>query len=53
MEWRDNVGYVGKLFLCGYLIVVGVAALIGGIAIPAWAIGCVAVAAGVLLLVGK
>ena len=52
MEW-GRIGLIGGLFLAAYLLVVGVALLIGGTAIPAWFIGILAVAAGVLILIGK
>lgn len=51
MEW-GKIGAIGGLFLAGYLILVGVTALIG-IAIPAWVAALAALCAGVLILVGK
>ena len=52
MEW-PKIGAIGALLLAAYLIVVGLAAIIGGTHIPPWATGSVAVAAGVLILVGR
>lgn len=51
MEW-GKLGTIGGLFLAGYLLLVGVTALIG-IAIPAWVAALMALAAGVLILVGR
>lgn len=52
MEW-GKLGTIGALFLAAYLLVVGVAMLVGGTAIPAWFTAILAVAAGVLILVGR
>lgn len=46
-------GTIGGLFLAAYLLIVGISALVGGVAIPPWAIGLFATAAGVLLLIGR
>jgi len=51
MEW-GKLGTIGGLFLAGYLILVGVTALVG-IAIPPWVASLAAICAGVLILVGK
>lgn len=48
-----KIGGIGGLFLAGYLIVVGGSALIGNTAIPPWFTGLLALAAGVLILVGR
>lgn len=47
-----KVGTMGALVLAGYLILVGTTALIG-IAIPPWVAALAALAAGVLILVGR
>ncbi len=52
MEW-GKLGSIGALFLAAYLLIVGIAALIGGTAIPMWFVAILAIAAGVLILVGK
>jgi len=52
MEW-GKLGSIGCLFLAAYLLVVGISLLVGAVAIPAWFIGILAVAAGVLILIGK
>jgi len=53
MDW-GKIGIIGGLCLAGYLILVGIIAIAGGSgAIPAWAIGSLAVVAGVLILIGK
>jgi len=52
MEW-GKLGTIGALFLAAYLLVIGIAALVGGTAIPAWFVAILAIAAGALILVGK
>jgi len=52
MEW-GKVGMIGALFLAAYLLVIGIASIVGGTAIPAWFTAILAIAAGVLILVGK
>ncbi len=52
MDW-GKLGSIGALFLAAYLIVIGVAALVSGSAIPGWFVAILALAAGVLILVGK
>ena len=51
MQWA-TVGLIGALLLAAYLIIVGVAALVA-VAIPAWFPAILAIAAGVLIVVGK
>lgn len=51
MKW-GTVGTFGGLCLCAYLILVGGAALLS-LAIPPWVAACFAVAAGVLILIGR
>ncbi len=48
-----KVATIGGLFLAGYLIIAGVALLIGGTQIPHWFVGILALGAGVLILIGK
>ena len=48
-----KIGGIGGLFLAAYLIVIGVAALVGGTQIPSWFTAILALAAGVLILVGR
>ncbi len=48
-----KVASIGGLFLAGYLIFVGASLLFGLTAIPGWFMGLLALAAGVLILVGK
>lgn len=43
----------GTLLLAIYLILVGIASLVGGIAIPAVVYGILALAAGILILIGR
>jgi hypothetical protein len=52
MEW-GKLGTIGGLFLAAYLLVIGISALVGGTAIPAWFTAILAIAAGVLILVGR
>lgn len=52
MAW-GTVGTIGGLFLAAFLILTGVGLLMGGLAIPAWFIGILAVAAGVLITIGR
>ena len=52
MEW-GKIGAIGGLFLAGFLIFTGISMLFGLTAIPAWFMGLLALAAGVLILVGK
>ena len=53
MKW-GTLGTIGGLCLAGYLILVGIIAIAGSSgAIPAWAIGSLAVVAGGLILVGR
>lgn len=52
MEW-GKIGIIGALLLAGYLIVIGVAQLVGGTAIPQWFTALLAISAGVLILVGR
>jgi hypothetical protein len=52
MEW-GKFGTIGGLFLAAYLLVVGIGALVGGSAIPGWFTAILAVAAGVLIVVGR
>jgi len=44
---------LGMLLLAIYLILVGIMALAGGIAIPPVVMGILALAAGVLILIGR
>ncbi len=44
---------LGMLLLAIYLILIGVSALIHTIAIPAIAMGILALAAGILILIGR
>lgn len=46
-------GNFGMLCLAIYLILVGITTLVGGIAIPAVVLGILALAAGILLLIGR
>ena len=48
-----KVGLIGAILLAAYLIVVGIAGLIGGTAVPQWFVAIIALAAGALILVGK
>lgn len=48
-----KLGNIGALFLAAYLLVIGIGALVGGTAIPAWFVAILAIAAGVLILVGR
>ena len=52
MEW-GRLGSIGALFLAAYLLLIGIGALVGGTAIPPWFVAILAIAAGVLILVGK
>lgn len=52
MAWAFNGNY-GLLVLAVYLIVVGLATLITGFAIPPVVTGVLALVAGVLLLIGR
>lgn len=49
---RERFGSVAIIVLALYLLIVG-AALVISIAIPPWAIGGLAIVAGILLLVGR
>lgn len=51
-KW-PKFGTVGIILLAAYLLLVGISLLIGGTAIPGWAVGALAVSAGILILVGK
>lgn len=44
---------IGMLLLAIYLILVGITSLVGGIAIPAVVFGILALAAGILILIGR
>jgi len=44
---------IGMLLLCIYLILVGLTVLISGFVIPPIALGILALAAGILILLGK
>lgn len=46
-------GSIGMILLAVYLIIVGLAALIPGFAIPSIVLGILALAAGILLLIGR
>jgi hypothetical protein len=46
-------GNFGLLCLAIYMILVGITTLVGGIAIPAVVFGVLALAAGILLLIGR
>lgn len=46
-------GNIGFLLLAIYLIIVGITALVPGIAIPAIVTGILALAAGILILIGR
>lgn len=50
MRFPSNLGII---LLAVYLILVGLAALISGFAIPPLLIGIIALAAGILLLIGR
>ena len=50
MNFQKNLGL---LALAIYLILVGIMALIAGIAIPPIVMGILALAAGILILIGK
>jgi hypothetical protein len=52
MDW-GKLGMIGALFLAAYLLVVGIATIVGGTAIPAWFTAILAIAAGALILIGK
>ncbi len=45
--------HIGMLLLAIYLILVGISALIPGIAIPGIVMGILALIAGILILLGK
>jgi len=51
MEWL-KARTIGGLLLAGYLIITGIAMIIGGATIPAWFIGLLAIGAGVLIVIG-
>jgi hypothetical protein len=44
---------LGMLLLCVYLIVIGLTTLVGSLAIPPILTGILALAAGILILIGK
>jgi hypothetical protein len=44
---------IGMILLAIYLILVGLSSLIGGLAIPAIVYGILALAAGILILIGR
>ncbi len=44
---------IGMLLLCIYLILIGLTTLISGLAIPGIVLGILALAAGILLLIGR
>lgn len=50
MRFTSNLGL---LFLSIYLILIGVMSLVGGLAIPPIVMGILALASGILLLIGK
>ena len=50
MNFQKNIG---MLLLAIYLILVGLMALLPGIVIPAIVMGILALAAGILILIGK
>jgi len=50
MNFQKNLGL---LLLSIYLILVGITALISGIAIPPIVMGILALAAGILILIGR
>lgn len=49
---RERLGGIGGLVLCAFLILFGLT-LVVSIAIPGWVTGILAIAAGILLLVGR
>jgi hypothetical protein len=50
MTFTKNIGFI---LLSIYLILVGIIALMPGFAIPSIVIGIVALAAGIMILIGK
>ena len=48
-----KLGSIGGMFLAAYLLTIGITALIGATAIPAWFVALLATAAGVMILVGR
>jgi len=52
MNW-GKLGTIGALCLAAYLIIIHIATLVGGTAIPAWFTAILAIAAGVLIVVGR
>jgi hypothetical protein len=44
---------IGMLLLAIYLILVGIVAVVGGLAIPPLVIGVLAIAAGIFILIGR
>lgn len=44
---------IGQYALCAFLILTGLTLLIGGLGIPVWVTGLVAITAGILLLIGR
>jgi hypothetical protein len=44
---------IGMILLAIYLILVGLSSLVGGLAIPAVVYGILALAAGILILIGR
>lgn len=50
MRFSGNIGF---LLLAIYLILVGLGTLISGFAIPAIILGILALAAGILILIGR
>lgn len=50
MRFTNNIGF---LLLAIYLILTGLTALVGGLAIPPVVYGILALAAGILILIGR
>jgi hypothetical protein len=50
IDFQRNIGF---LFLAIYLIIVGIIALVPGIAIPSVVIGVIALVAGIFILIGR
>lgn len=54
--WRSRMRFtnnVGMILLSIYLILVGITALFGGVAIPPIVLGILALAAGIFILIGR
>lgn len=50
MRFNTSIGF---LLLAIYLILVGLTSIVGGIAIPAIVFGILALASGILILIGR